>query len=351
MANSVEPAPDFDRYYEIASTHGRPYVDYQVEHPVGTLLLFKALALAPGGRASFGRGIVAANVCADAIIIASLSWAWGVVAAAYFALVALPIASLLFNRIDLWSMAAATAALAAWRRDRPLVAAALLASGASLKLWPLVFVGALFVAGRSRARRLAAIAVFAGIAGAFACVAWWLAGPRSMLEVLTFRGARGWQIESLVGSVLHLAHPGALRLESGAWRIGAATGTMAVTLFAIAMPLSVWTAWRGLRAGQAGLAWLASVSALLLFSALFSAQYAGWLIPGGGVAAVEGHRRPAWLVAIVVLLTATFWTAYDRVLAGSRPALVVIVARNAVVLLLALDAIGRLARAQRSNLT
>ena len=44
------PAGDFDRYYEIGSSAGRPYVDYQVEHPIGTLLVFKALARLPGGR-------------------------------------------------------------------------------------------------------------------------------------------------------------------------------------------------------------------------------------------------------------------------------------------------------------
>jgi len=43
-AQSARPAGDFDRYYEIGSTPGRPYVDYQVEHPIGTLLIFKSLA-------------------------------------------------------------------------------------------------------------------------------------------------------------------------------------------------------------------------------------------------------------------------------------------------------------------
>jgi len=33
--------------YQIASGTGRPYVDYEVEHPVGTLLVFKALAAPP----------------------------------------------------------------------------------------------------------------------------------------------------------------------------------------------------------------------------------------------------------------------------------------------------------------
>src|SRR5262249_49041142 len=56
FVRSPRPAADFDRYYEIASGSGRPYVEYEVEHPVGTLLMFKALA-APGTRAAFGRSI------------------------------------------------------------------------------------------------------------------------------------------------------------------------------------------------------------------------------------------------------------------------------------------------------
>jgi hypothetical protein len=33
--NSPEKRDDFNRYYAIASAPGRPYVDYQVEHPIG----------------------------------------------------------------------------------------------------------------------------------------------------------------------------------------------------------------------------------------------------------------------------------------------------------------------------
>ena len=85
VAESALPAGDFDRYYEIGSTPGRPYVDYQVEHPIGTLLVFRTLARLPGGRASFGLGVVVLNLIADAVIVGSLFWGWGLVAAAYAA--------------------------------------------------------------------------------------------------------------------------------------------------------------------------------------------------------------------------------------------------------------------------
>jgi len=112
-------AGDLDRYYEIASTPGRPYVDYQVEYPVGTLMVFKGLALMPGGRTSFGLGVIGLDLLADAIIIASLVWGWGVPAAAVFVWAVAPMIHLVFLRMDAWSTAAATVAVAAWRRDRP----------------------------------------------------------------------------------------------------------------------------------------------------------------------------------------------------------------------------------------
>ena len=106
---------DFDRYWAIATTAGRPYVDYEVERAPGEVLILKALARAGGTRARFGPGIVLVNLAADAAIIAALSWGWGAAAAAFFAIGVLPMFDVLCTRLDLWSMAAATIAVAAWQ--------------------------------------------------------------------------------------------------------------------------------------------------------------------------------------------------------------------------------------------
>ena len=79
---SSQPAGDFDRYYEIASAPGRPYVDYPVEHPIATLLVFRTPARVPGGRASFGLGVVVVNLVADVVLVGSLLCGWGIAAAA-----------------------------------------------------------------------------------------------------------------------------------------------------------------------------------------------------------------------------------------------------------------------------
>ena len=338
---SPEPAGDFDRYYEIGSTAGRPYVDYQVEHPIGTLLVFKSLARLPRGRASFGLGVVMLDLAGDAIIVASLVWGWGIVAAAYFAVTVIPVLGLFFNRIDAWSTAAAVLAVAAWRRNQPLPLGVALAIGGAFKLWPLVLAPLLVVPWRGR-RSLAAMAAFAATGATLLGAALWLAGANSVVQVLTFRGARGWQIEGLVGNIIHLTSPATLRLESGSWRIGATSGPISVLMFLAAAPICLWSSWRGARLNRIGAGWLASVSALLLLSALLSAQFVIWLAPAAAIAWTDGNRRSAIIATLVVLATQLFYSFYDFVLHSRTPALLLVLLRNIVLVALAVSAINDL---------
>jgi hypothetical protein len=343
-AQSPEPAFDFDRYYEIASAPGRPYVDHPAEQPLLAVAAFRALAHLPGGRTGFGLGLVALNVAADALIVGALLWGWGERAAAVFAVMVIPLLDLFFNRIDAWSVAAAVAALAASRRGAPRLAGVALALGAGLKLWPLVLAGALVA--RSAREPAAAARVRAGAfimaAGALAACSLLVAGWAGLRQVLTFRGAQGWQIEGVVGSVLHLAGAAPL-FAGGSWRIGAG-GPGSIAMFALAAPLSLWSGWRGARTERLGAGWLAAVTVLLLMSALLSAQYLVWLVPGAAIAWTEGARLEAWLTALAVVLTCVFWSQFPAVLGGRAPALVLVVARNAVLVALAVMALARLAK-------
>ena len=338
---SPEPAGDFDRYYEIGSTAGRPYVDYQVEHPIATLLVFRSLARLPHGRASFGLGVVVLDLAGDAIIIASLAWGWGLVAAAYFAVTVAPVLGLFFNRIDAWSTAAAILAVVGWRRKHPLLLGMALAVGGAFKLWPLVLTPLLVVPWRDR-RSLTALAAFAATAAALAGAALWIAGTNSVSQVLTFRGATGWQIEGIVGNAWHIASARTLRLESGSWRIGATSGPVSVAMFLAAAPICLWSSWRGARLDRVGSGWLASVSALLLLSALLSAQFVIWLAPGAAIAWSDGHKRSAIVATLVVLVTQLFYSFYDFVLHSRTPALLLVLLRNIVLVALAVSAISDL---------
>ena len=350
FARSGEPAYDFDRYYEIGNSRGRPYRDFPVEQPPATVLMFRMLAAVSGGRPAFGLHVVLVNVIADATIVAALAWGWGFAAAACFAVVVLPILDLFYNRPDLWSTAAATLAVAAWQRQRRIFAGVALAAGTAFKLWPLPFAMLLLLpAPVAKARGhesepivtgvpLAPIVVFAGAAAALALVWIGLAGWTGVLQVLTFRGASGWEIESTVGSVLMAAGVKSMRVESGAWRIGTTSGRTAILLFLVAAPGCAWSIWRGGRTGRVGAGWAGGISALLAMSALLSPQFVAWLAPGCAVAWVQGNRRVAALTALAILLTNLVWKSFNPLVHGATSPLVMLVARNALLFVVALDA-------------
>jgi hypothetical protein len=350
-SESAAPAFDFDRYYEIGRTPADALAEYPAEHPIATVAVFRALAHLPGGRTGFGLGVVVLNLMADALIVGALLWGWGEVAAAVFALSVIPVVDLFFNRIDPWSVAAATFAVAAWRRDRPRLAGLALAVGAALKLWPLVLAGLLLAPppGAAARFRRSALTTFLVTGGALGGCALLFAGWHGLVQVVTFRGASGWQIESAVGSLIHVA--GATpRFESGAWRVGAMGGSASIAMFVVAAPLSAGGAWLAARANRVGAAWLAAVAILLLLSALLSAQYIIWLAPAAGIAWTERDRVTPVLTAFAIFLTGVLWAAFPAVIAGQAGALALVVARNAVLLSIAVSAATRFVKAPHDGL-
>jgi hypothetical protein len=115
-------------------------------------------------------------------------------------------------------------------------------------------------------------------------------------------------------------------------------------MFLAAAPICLWSSWRGARVNRIGAGWLASVSALLLLSALLSAQFVIWLVPGAAIAWTDGNKRTAIVAALVVLTTQIFYSLYDFVLASRTPVLLLVLLRNAVLVALAVSAITDLLR-------
>jgi hypothetical protein len=340
VAKSQLPTPDFDNYYAIATHPGRPYLDFPVEFPVGTVQALRAFAPVAGSREHFGIGLVIANVAADLAIAGALAWAWGIEAAACYALIVSPILDLFLLRLDLWSAAVATIGVAAWRTERRSLAALGFVAGAAFKLWPLAFLPLLLVPSRARdrVRRFAPIA--AAAAAGLAILAWWLwiAGASGLYQVLTFRGARGWEVESTVGAVWMLVDRSTMRHESGAWRIGTASGPISILLFVLGGVAALWLIWRGARTGHLGAGWAGGISALLAFSALLSPQYASWLAPSAGIAWVEKDTRSAALATLAVFLSNLVWKSFNPLLHGAAGALAMVNARNLLLAAIALDA-------------
>jgi len=344
VGKSKLPNADLDNFYDIGTRSGRPYVDFPVEFPVATAQTFRTLAPFAGDREQFGVSLVILNVAADVAIALALGWGWGIEAAACYALIVIPLIDLFFLRMDLWPTALATFATAAWRREHSALAAIGWVAGAAFKLWPLMFLPLLLVSSGAR-RRIASLAT-AIAAGVMVLAGWlWVAGPSGLYQVLTFRGARGWEIESTVGAVWMLFEQTSMRVESGAWRIGTTSGPISILLFVLGAIPCLWMIWRGGRTGHLGAGWAGGISVLLFTSALLSAQYSAWLAPASGVAWVEKDRRTAVLTGLAVFLTNLVFKSFHPLVQGSPRALTIVLARNLLLAVVAFHATRLLAQA------
>jgi len=344
VGKSKLPNADLDNFYDIGTRSGRPYVDFPVEFPVATAQTFRTLAPFAGDREQFGVNLVILNVAADVAIALALGWGWGIEAAACYALIVIPLIDLFFLRMDLWPTALATFATAAWRREHSALAAIGWVAGAAFKLWPLMFLPLLLVSSGAR-RRIASLAT-AIAAGVMVLAGWlWVAGPSGLYQVLTFRGARGWEIESTVGAVWMLFEQTTMRVESGAWRIGTTSGPISILLFVLGAIPCLWMIWRGARTGHLGAGWAGGISVLLFTSALLSAQYSAWLAPASGVAWVEKDRRTAVLTGLVVFLTNLVFKSFHPLIHGSPRALTIVLARNLLLAVVAFHVARLLTRA------
>ena len=83
-------------------------------------------------------------------------------------------------------------------------------------------------------------------------------------------------------------------------------------------------------------------------SALLSAQFVGWLLPGAAIAWNRGARRPAACAFAAAALTGLIWGLYDFVLARAPAALALIVFRNLILAVMTASAIAAVARTPRT---
>jgi hypothetical protein len=318
---------DFARYWQIGSAAGRPYRDFPVEYPPLTTVIFRTLA-APHAAQPFAYGVLALNAASDAVLIAALGSGWGAAAAIFYMAGILPILPVLYFRFDLWPMAAAILGVWMWQRQRPAAGAAAFAAGFGLKLWPVVL--SLWMLGERRgARRRQAVTAL--IVGCAAILLIWVAmvgGLAGMLQVITFRDAKGWSIESVIGSVVHLGDR-AVRVESGAWRVGMIPPFASIVLFAVSAPLSLAAVYQGMVTQRLGASWIAAIGILLLGSALISPQFFAWLLPGAAIAWTHRDRAPALTVVITVMLSTAVLAVYRRLVEGDLAAEQLVIVRNA----------------------
>jgi hypothetical protein len=324
---------DVRRYHKIASARGAPYRDFMVEYPP---VMFAAIELLDGTtvRETTVR-VMWSQLLLDLGIALLVLWGWGSKASLAYLVLGLPflLYPFLYLRLDLLSVALAVGGLALVRRRRPAWGGSALAVACFAKVWPVLLAPSLPV--RRSVRGITAF-IAAGIVGVGVWLLW--AGTDSPVQVLTLRGARGWEIESTVGALLHTLGTQAVHGEAGAWRIGVVPGWARVAMpcgLLLATAAVWWTASRVrplTRGVLDGLAPLAAIGAFLVLSPIVSPQYLCWLLPFGAVAWAHGERLAGWLTLGLVALSTADLLLIKELVDGQLFPEAIVLARNLLLL-------------------
>lgn len=322
---------DVRRYHQIATAKGTPYRRVRIEYPPIT---WAAVEVLDGSTVrSSALHLIWSQVVLDLVVVGALAYGWGRRSAiAYLCLgLVFVIWPFLYLRLDLLSVALAMWGLALVRRHAQVGGGLVLAAACFAKPWPLVVAPMLAVERRWRSLAAFVATGFAGLA------AWWSwGGARGVADVLTFRGAKGWQIESLGGSLVRMFGAGRVHVESGAWRIGTVSPTARVGLAVagVASLAFVWCLAGRVRRPAPGLidgvAPVTAIAALLVCSPIISPQYALWLLPFAAIAAAGGDRLVAGLATVVCALSTLLIYRIDQVIAGESFDLGALALRNAL---------------------
>ena len=327
---------DVARFQEIADHPGRAWRDHPVEYPPGSVAVIEALA-GPDPVTTHRRIVVV-------MLLTDLSVAWGLRrtrgprAAQAWLVIGLLLLPAPYLRLDLLAAALALAAVLSIEHRRPGIAGAVLAAAALVKVWPALLVVA-WLGGRHW-RAAATAAVAGGLAGLS-----WLAyaGPAALGQVLGYRGAEGWHVESVPGVAAGLLHPGPARLEQGAFRWGYAGPGPKLALLAVLGVVAALVLWRTTaRPAAQHLAATTLVAALLVTSPLLSPQYLVWLLPFVALSWADGERVPAALTAGAGLLTTALLAAVGPSGVSAPLPQLVLVGRNLVLVGLVVVGLGRL---------
>jgi hypothetical protein len=341
---------DVHRYHRIALSHGVPYQDFEVEYPPVMLGAIELLDASSVRTATVE--LMWSQAFVDIAIAVIVLWGWGKRASLAYLLIGLPflLYPFIYLRLDLLSVALAMLALAMVRRGRMRTGGALLAFSCFAKIWP-VLLGPTFIVRRSM-RGLVAFAA-TGLVGLGAWVAWaTTAGPT---QVLTLRGATGWEIESSVGSVLHTLQGGIVHIQEGAPRIGDAPAwaTVAMAIGIAGATAAIWWLVSRIRpvstAMLDGIAPLAVLVVFLLLSPIISPQYMCWLVPFAAIACLDGDYVIGVAMAAIVGLSTLGFALLIRLMHSDVAAIAIVDVRNVLLLALGAYLVVRLVRAARAR--
>jgi hypothetical protein len=337
---------DAIRFHNIAISDGRPYRDFEVEYP--PVMLAAIEAIDGGDVRSTTVRLMWSQLVLDIAIAVVVVWGWGRRAGIAYLVLGLPflLYPFLYLRLDLLSVFLAVLGVALVRRRQPALGGAALAIACFAKLWPVVLVPMLIVR-----RAWWALGAFVGVgtAGLAAWVAW--SGTDGPVQVVTLRGAKGWEFESTVGAVVRSVGNVTPRIESGAWRVGD-VGDVTRNLLTLAVVAAAALGWVVASRAQPngprvldGLAPVAAIVAFLVLSPLLSPQFLAWLLPFAAIAAVYGEQLVAGLTFVVIALSVALLALLTELIHGETLSLYVLAARNVVLVALLAVLAVRLVRA------
>jgi hypothetical protein len=356
---------DARRYEVILSSDGTPYCDFEVEYPPVALGLME-LVHRPTPLATIAL-LAVSQLALELATAGVLAWAWSRRAAVTYLVLGTPMLLFPFPyvRIDLLSVFLAVLGLALLRRRRDALGGTALAVSVFAKVWPVVTAPVMLV--RRQWTGIAAWVV-TGAAGLAGWVAW--AGPDGISQILTFRGADGWQIESIPGIVFHALDPHGSTVQQGAWRTAVTAPGIVRNLLTLAglgvVVLAWYLAWRAVRTLERGsertgsvagltdddlvvesLAPLAAVLAMLIFSTIISPQYVLWFLPFAALATARGDRTIGALSLATAFLSTVGLAWIHGLIPGDWHAVAVIALRNALLVVLLVVTLQRLWQAGR----
>ena len=323
---------DVARFQQMADEPGRPYADHEVEYPPGSVVLIEALA--GGGVVRTHRLLVTLSLAVDLGVAALVRRLGGDRAAGAYLLLGLPLVPMGLLRFDLWAALAAVGAVAVAassttaRRGTDvavdIAVGVLVAAGALVKVWPALLVAGLWAVGRGRA---AVASLVAMAAAGVAWLTWAGAGLDPVRQVLSLRGATGWHLESIPGSLVALFGSSQPELQLDAFRIGHLDGRLVlagrVVTLAVVAALAVGVR-RSRRtvgsvasdgaADRLALVMLGATGALIVTAPLLSPQFLLWLTPWAALQLTAGSsdtaRRLVALTAVATIVTGVTLTVF-----------------------------------------
>lgn len=309
---------DSERFQAIAEHDGTHYRDFEVEYPPGSVVLIEALAA--DDVVGTNRRLVLGSLAVDLGLAALLAKRWRPAAGLSYLLLGLPLVPTGLLRFDLWSAFAAVVALAAVtddarNRTRAGLFAVATTVGALIKLWPVLLIPAVVAVGHRRPA-LAATGL-----GAVAGAVWLVVGGIGAIDQVTsLRGATGWHVESVPGSLTALFGEGEAVRQADAFRIGTLNETIvlfgrivavAVTLGLVRLGHKLWAVSPPSDARDiAPIIMLGSVAALLVTSPLLSPQFLLWLTPWAAMLRWSDYRALIAATAASIIVTAGTLAAF-----------------------------------------